>query len=142
MFRLDRRFVEEMIEHARQEAPLEACGILGGPAGGPVMRVYRATNWLQSETEYEIHPKDLLQILRDIDAQGWGDPLGIYHSHPRTEAYPSPTDIARATSSDGTPLYPGTLYFIVSLMDPERPIVRAFYIQNRSTIVEEELNIS
>ncbi len=140
VFHLERRFVEEIIAHARQEAPREACGLLGGPPGGPVERIYRATNWLQSETRYEIDPRDLLRFLREFDDRGWGDPLGIYHSHPRSEAYPSATDLAQATSPDGTPLYPNTLYFIVSLLDPDRPVLRAFHIVDGSA-VEEELAI-
>lgn len=128
--RLDQRFVAEMIAHAQQMLPREACGILAGPPGGPVQRLYRATNRLGSETEYEIDPRELLQILRALDEEGWADPLAIYHSHPRSAAYPSRTDLARATTPDGSALYPDTVYVIISLVSPEEPVLRGFRVDD------------
>jgi proteasome lid subunit RPN8/RPN11 len=64
--------------------------------------------------------------MLEIERQGW-ELLGIYHSHPHTQAYPSPTDVALA-------FYPDALYFIVSLADPDQPAVRAF------RIVKDELD--
>ena len=50
------------------------------------------------------------------------DVVGIYHSHTRTAAYPSQTDINLATG------WPDAVYFIVSLENPDEPYVRGFNI--------------
>jgi proteasome lid subunit RPN8/RPN11 len=47
----------------------------------------------------------------------------IYHSHTRTEPYPSQTDINLA-------FYPDSLYLIVGLADPAEPKLRAFEIRD------------
>ncbi len=62
----------------------------------------------------------MLEVMRQIDEQRW-ELLGIYHSHTHTEAFPSPTDLELA-------FYPEAVYLIVSLQDPDRPVVRAFNI--------------
>ena len=49
----------------------------------------------------------------------------IYHSHPRGPETPSPTDIACA-------IYPDSVYLIVSLATPDRPVVKGFRITDRS----------
>ena len=58
--------------------------------------------------------------LQKAAAEG-RDLVAIYHSHPRTRAYPSSTDVAKAT-------YPDASYMIVSLQDPAIPEIRAFRI--------------
>jgi proteasome lid subunit RPN8/RPN11 len=70
-------------------------------------------------------PLDELRAFRLMDERGW-DLIGIYHSHPETEAYPSATDQARAFDEKSRPLFPGTCYMIVSLREPGDPQVRAF----------------
>jgi proteasome lid subunit RPN8/RPN11 len=69
-------------------------------------------------------------VLREIDDNEW-DLLAIYHSHPHTQAYPSSTDVALA-------FYPDSLYVIVSLEEPEKPVVRAFRIVDKQ-ITEVEV---
>lgn len=121
MFRLERRFADEMIAHAQQEDPNECCGILAG-ADGRVAQLYRTINADSSPFRYTIEPKDLLRVYREVEAKGW-DVVGIYHSHTHTQAYPSATDVNLAA-------WPGALYFIVSLMDKNRPHIRAFHIDD------------
>lgn len=129
MFRLERHFADEMIAHVREEVPLEACGVLGGPPGGPVEKLYRARNARQSPVEYEVDAQDLIDILQDIWDRGWDQPLAIYHSHPAGPAVPSATDMARAG-------WPDSLYIIISLANPTRPSLRGFHIVEGE--VEEE----
>src|SRR5512141_664008 len=128
---LDQRYIEEMITHARAEAPNECCGIIAGKDGRP-MRLYRAINAEASPYRYSVDAKDLLRIHRDADSNGW-DFLVIYHSHTHTEAYPSPTDVRLAT-------WPDAYYVLVSLME-ERPVVRAFRIED-GTITEESIELA
>lgn len=126
-FRIEQRYLDEMIEQARQEAPNECCGVLLG-RDGRIARFRRCTNAENSPYRYSVAPRELLDIDREARAHDW-DVLAIYHSHTHTEAYPSPTDVRLAG-------YPEALYLLVSLQAPERPVVRAFHI--RDGVVSEE----
>ena len=128
MFYLEKQFADAMIAHARAETPNECCGILAG-AKGKVTRLYRTTNAEKSPFRYNIDPNDQLHIYKEIEKNGW-DFLGIYHSHTHTEAYPSAVDIKLA-------LWPDSIYFIISLMDMDRPVIRVFKIVDGQ--VSEEL---
>ena len=132
MLTLDRSYVDEMIAHAREDAPNECCGIIAAD-DGTAKKLYRAVNAEASPYRYNVDPKDLLRIYRDLDDHGW-DVMVIYHSHTHTEAYPSPTDTRLAA-------WPDAYYVIVSLEDEANPVVRAFRITD-GAVAEEELKIS
>jgi len=132
MLRLERAYADQMIAHAREDAPNECCGIIAGN-DGRATRLYRAVNAEASPYRYNVDPKDLLRIYRDIDGRGW-DVLAIYHSHTHTEAYPSPTDVRLAA-------WPDAYYLIVSLADEASPVLRAFRIQD-GQVSEEELEVA
>jgi [CysO sulfur-carrier protein]-S-L-cysteine hydrolase len=120
--RISRAFIDEILQHARDEAPNECCGIVAAKDGSAV-KVFRAVNAEASPVRYGLHPEDQYRIMKEIDDAGWS--LGaIYHSHTASAAYPSQTDVNLA-------FYPDSLYVIVSLRDPERPDVRAFRIVER-----------
>lgn len=111
-----------MIQHSRDELPNECCGVIGS-RDGVVETVYRAVNGAASPLRYELESRDLLRIFNAID--GADQEVGaIYHSHTRSAAYPSQTDINLA-------LYPDALYIIVSLADADAPDVKAFSIIDR-----------
>lgn len=132
MFYLPPQFADEIIAQAREEVPNEACGLLAG-AEGRVLKLYRARNADHSPVRYSIEAKELLGYIREIDAQGW-DLLGIYHSHTHSEAYPSATDLELA-------FYPDSIYLIVSLRDPQHPVIRGFRILE-GVIIEEEVALA
>lgn len=130
MFLLEKRYAEEIIAHARNETPIECCGILAGTADR-VLKLYRATNSEKSPARYNIEPNELLRIYRELDEKGW-QLLAVYHSHPHSEAYPSLTDIKLAQFLD-------VLYIIVSL-HKEVPVVRAFRLSG-GQVKEEAVRI-
>ncbi|MBS1251036.1 MAG: Aspartate-semialdehyde dehydrogenase 2 [Anaerolineales bacterium] len=132
--RLSRALAAEMIQHARERAPEEVCGIVAGE-NGHFSRVYAARNVAENPSvTYEMDPQEQLRIFKEIDERSW-DVAGIYHSHPASPAHPSPTDMRLA-------FYPSVVYFIVSLMQPDRPVVRAFRLdQERNNTEELELAI-
>jgi proteasome lid subunit RPN8/RPN11 len=82
-------------------------------------------------------PGELVKVDQDAGDQGW-DLLAIYHSHTRSEAYPSDTDvrIARGTAE----LWPDVKYALVSLMDETNPHVRYFSIVG-GVVTEEPLEV-
>jgi proteasome lid subunit RPN8/RPN11 len=106
------------MEHTRAEAPNEACGLLAG-RDGYVTHVLPATNVAEDrQVRYLMDPYDQLDHFQTIEEQGL-ELLGIYHSHPASSAYPSPTDQSMA-------YYPEAVYAIVSLMYGNSPVMRAF----------------
>ena len=131
MFRLKKRYAEEIIAHARAEAPNECCGILAGK-GGEIAKLFRAKNAEKSPVRYNIDPQELFSLYQEIERQGW-ELLGIYHSHVKGQAYPSSIDVQLA-------LWPDSLYFIVSLMDERAPQIRAFRIVG-GVVSEEDLEV-
>ena len=116
---LERRFVDEMVAHAIEDAPNECCGIIAGK-DGRATKLYRAKNAEASPYRYSVDPKDLLRIFRECEDNDWSF-LAIYHSHTASEAYPSPTDVRLA-------FWPEAYYILISLADKDKPVVRAFRI--------------
>jgi proteasome lid subunit RPN8/RPN11 len=112
---------DEMVAHARAEAPNECCGMIGG-RDGSATSIHRARNAEESPLRYLIHPTDQFRIMEEIEARG-EELAAIYHSHTGSPAYPSQTDINLAEN------WPDPLYVICSLADRE-PEVRAFEIRD------------
>ncbi|MEE9284641.1 MAG: M67 family metallopeptidase [Dehalococcoidia bacterium] len=122
VLRLSKQAAHQIIDHARDDAPNECCGILAG-IDDSVSQVYRATNVDRSPVQYTIDPQDMIRIMGEADRAGQAV-LGFYHSHTFSEAYPSVTDVKRVPPSD---LF-DYLYVIVSLAQRDRPVIRAFRI--------------
>jgi [CysO sulfur-carrier protein]-S-L-cysteine hydrolase len=129
--RIGRALIDEIVAHAREEAPNECCGLVGG-ANGRAVTAYRARNELESPVRYNVHPEDLLRITNEIEARG-EELAAIYHSHTRSEPYPSQTDINLAAN------WPDPVYLICSLAGTE-PEVRGFTIRDGS-VEEVELDV-
>jgi proteasome lid subunit RPN8/RPN11 len=116
--RIPANIYDELLDHARVEAPNECCGLIGGTDGVP-RTVYRARNAEASPLRYNLDPQDQFRIMTEMDEKG-EELSAIYHSHTASPAYPSQTDINLAA-------YPDTLYLIVTLVEGERPL-RGFQI--------------
>ena len=114
------KLYDEIVDHARAEFPNECCGIVAANDGVAV-KVFKATNIFASPMRYEIAPLEILDIQDQIDAEGWSFEA-IYHSHTRSSAEPSQTDINQAG------LLSDTVFLIVSLVDAEKPELRGFKI--------------
>ena len=70
--------------------------------------------------------------MKEIRAENLGM-VGIYHSHPHSDAYPSAHDVKLA-------FYPEASYIIISLKDRDGSRIRSFKIID-GEITEEELKI-
>ena len=97
----------ELAEHARAEAPNEACGLIVLSAGRAV-RYVRGRNALASPYRYRL----------EVDPETWfledeGFELAVFHSHPETAPRPSRTDIENVGLWEGKP------YVIYSLARDE-----------------------
>src|SRR5436309_6560446 len=116
--KISRALLDRMVGHARSEAPNECCGMVASEDGRAV-EVYPAVNAAASPLRYEIEPSDQYRIEMAIEDAG-RDLGAIYHSHTRSEPYPSQTDVNLA-------FHPQSLYVIVGLAGDE-PDVRAYRI--------------
>jgi proteasome lid subunit RPN8/RPN11 len=136
--KIGRDLYDEMVAHALADAPNECCGMVGSQ-DGDAKRVYPATNIHASPLRYEIEAGEMYRLLSEIEDAGWE--LGaIYHSHTRSEPYPSQTDINIAVPPElGKPLWPGTIYLIVGLAGTE-PQLRGYRIEGDG-VAEVELSI-
>jgi len=119
-----RALLDELIAHARQEAPNECCGVVAVEPGAPARaaRVHRAVNTAASPLRFEVDGKELLHTIDAIERDSYE--LGaIYHSHTRTAPYPSQTDINFAAN------WPGVEWIIVGLAGGQGPEVRSYLIE-------------
>lgn len=126
---IDRDVIKQIIAHAEQEAPIEACGYLAG-VGGRVTRHYPMTNADGREDHYSFDPMEQFAAHKAVRQEGL-EIVGAYHSHPATPARPSAEDITLAHD-------PTIIYVIISLLDGQRN-VKAFRMKEGEA--EEEILI-
>src|SRR5450755_3913776 len=126
--RISRELYDQMVAHARADAPNECCGMIAS-RDGEAVTVYPAENAAASPLRYEIDGAEQYRIQMAIDNEGL-DLGAIYHSHTRSAPYPSQTDINLA-------FYPDALCVIVGLADGDAE-VRAFRIRD-GQVAEAEL---
>ncbi len=122
--RIPQDLLDQIVEHARREAPNECCGFVAAK-DGVATRVYPARNKRASALAFEIDPREQIRINNEIDdnEERDGQLAAVYHSHTRTEPVPSQTDINFSVA------WPGTEWIIVGLGTPE-PHVRSFLIED------------
>ena len=122
----------QMLGHAYDGLPEEACGLLGGdPETGRVRVFYPCRNAAASSRVYTVDPGDHLRADRDAEGRGL-QIVGVMHSHTHSEAYPSPTDVAQAPD-------PAWHYVIVSLKR-EAAVLRSYRIAD-GEISEEDVGL-
>lgn len=106
---------DALLAHAREGAPREVCGVLGGRETR-VTTARRVPNVAtRPRTEYRLDPEEQFAAMEAVEAAG-ETVVGFYHSHPRGPARPSVTDEAQAT-------WPDHYYAIVV---PDEPFVGAW----------------
>ncbi len=123
---------EQILQQAKAEAPIEACGILAG-RDGQVERLYKMANVDQSSDHFMMAPEEQFKVVKDIRSAGL-EMLAIYHSHPETPARPSEEDIRLA-------LTPDVVYIIVSLQDANVPVAKGFLIDD-GNVTEVPVKVS
>ncbi len=132
MIKMAKRDYEKILEHARAVLPEEACGLIAGETAGEdkiIHKVYCLTNIDHSNEHFTLDPREQLAAVKDMRANGWR-PLGNWHSHPESPSRPSEEDKRLAYDSSAS-------YMILSLMDPERPVLNSFHVQGEEVEKEE-----
>lgn len=131
--RISQGLIDELVAHARGELPNECCGMVGG-RDGEANVVIRVANAAASPLRYEMDPQEQYDALKAIEDEG-GELLAIYHSHTKSAAYPSQTDVNQAVA------WPEQIYLIVSLADADAPDVKGYLLKDLR-IADAELEIS
>ncbi len=132
MLELDANVWGEMVAHAYDGLPDEACGLFAAAAGSSGNELsHPGGHAAQSRRVYTINPLDHLKAERDAEGRGL-QIVGVMHSHTHTDAYPSPTDVAQAPD-------PNWRYVIVSLRQ-EAPVLRSYAIRD-GAITEEPVGL-
>jgi proteasome lid subunit RPN8/RPN11 len=128
--RIAQSLIDEMVAHAREDLPNECCGMVGG-SDGEASTVIRVENAAASPLRFEMDPQGQYNALKAIE-DGDGELLAIYHSHTKSAAYPSQTDVNQAVN------WPDAIYLIVSLEDADAPDVKGYWLKDL-TIADAEL---
>jgi proteasome lid subunit RPN8/RPN11 len=119
--RIAQALYDELVTHAREDAPNECCGMVAS-SDDQAVAVHRLENTAHSPLRYEMDGQELYKVYTGIEDAGL-DLGAIYHSHTRSEPFPSQTDVNLA-------LYPDSLYIIVGLASGPEAKVRAYTIRD------------
>jgi len=132
--RIPAAMYQDMLAHVAAGYPNETCGLLSSKDGQVVKNSPTANAAEHPDDFSEISPEDLLRISYDIDDYD-GEMYAYYHSHPKSEAYPSRRDIEWAKRNQ--------LYYIIfsHRLYPEPPYVRVFSIQEDDTVIEGKVEV-
>jgi proteasome lid subunit RPN8/RPN11 len=131
--RISKELVDEIVAHAREDLPNECCGMLAG-RDGEVTEVIRVENAAASPLRYEMDPKEQYEAWKSIE-EGGRELLAIYHSHTKSAAYPSQTDVNQAVA------WPDQVYLIVSLADEDAPDVKGYLLKDLK-VADAEISIT
>lgn len=136
--RISKELLDELVSHVLEDPRNELCGVVavadeGEPGTRRATAVHRAANLHASPLRFEIEPLELLRLNTEIEDRG--EAIGaIYHSHVRSDPYPSQTDINYAAG------WPGVEWVIVGIAG-EEPQVRSYLIED-GQVREVELEVA
>jgi len=130
--RIAQSLIDEMVAHARADLPNECCGMVGG-VDGEASVVIPVVNSAASPLRFEMDPQGQYNALKAIEDDG-KEMLAIYHSHTKTAAYPSQTDVNFARG------WPGVEWLIVGVPRDGEPTVRSYRIDD-GVIEEVEVQV-
>lgn len=127
MLRISRNLIDEIINHALRDKPIEACGYVAG-VDGEVKRLFPMRNVDASEEHFSFDPAEQFEAFKCAQSDGLRL-IGCYHSHPETPARPSEEDIRLA--------YDSTLSYLIVSLAGEIPILKSFKIKDGVVIPED-----
>lgn len=134
MLYLNKADYERILSHCVDGLPNEACGLIGGvkeDGNKYIKKVYLLTNIDASNEHFSMDPKEQLEAVKDMRANGY-ELLGNFHSHPESPSRPSEEDKRLAYDSKVN-------YLILSLMEQDNPVLKAFNIDEEKNVTVEEI---
>jgi proteasome lid subunit RPN8/RPN11 len=134
-----KKVYQEIIDHCRQQFPIEACGLIAGHhksnMAKEILKAYMVRNASESRTYFIIDPKDQLKAVLSMRKDGL-TPLGNFHSHPTTSAAPSDEDLRLGLDHRAS-------YLIISLAE-RLPILKSYHVtkvEGENIATEDEVEI-
>ncbi len=125
MLILNKKTKEELITYFKSKIPYEACGLLASEKNNGINIFYPIPNISSyPKKHFKFDPQIYIQSLHDIENKNL-HLIGVIHSHPTTNAFPSKMDVDHWH-------YPDLSYWIYSLPDDQ---LNAFFIQNQQVII-------
>jgi proteasome lid subunit RPN8/RPN11 len=152
MLTICQEILDQVVAHAAEHYPNEACGFLIGDKGKPsvteflpVRNVYDEMHARYPETyprtaktAYLIDPKEQQRIFEETE-KGGQEVKAIYHSHTDHDAYFSEEDRLVAAPW-GEPMYPGVSYIVVSIWDRKPKEINEFsWNETKKDFVQRKL---
>ncbi len=162
MLVIRRDLVDEIVAHAREEHPHEACGLIAGAEGAErPERVIRMVNAAKADEErerahrevllgehgeyrgearssttyYTFDPAQYLRVQRELDGRDeWA--VVNYHSHTRSAAYPSVVDVELASG----PLSDPRIHYVIVSTRSEAEELRSYRIVD-GVVAEEDITV-
>ncbi len=128
--KISKNVVDDIIKHAQEDSPIEACGYLAGINGG-ITKGYKMQNVDNSPIHFAFDPQEQFSILKKSRNEGLNI-MANYHSHPESAAIPSDEDIKLAFD-------PNISYFIVSLENNYADLKAYNIVNNIVTKIELEI---
>jgi len=125
-----------ILNHALKGLPNEVCGLIAGTVETDkkyIEKVYMLTNIDASNEHFTMDPKEQLSAVKDMRANNF-ILLGNFHSHPESPSRPSEEDKRLAFDSTVD-------YLIISLENIEKPVLKAFLIDEGKNVREEQIEI-
>lgn len=116
--------LQQMREHVAEQAPIEACGLLGG-AKSRVQLVVPIRNTAESQVRYRMDPAEQVSALFGFEERGI-ELVAIYHSHPAGPPGPSSIDIREHA-------YPEALQ-LIWFLEPGAWVCRAYRYGDRGAV--------
>ncbi len=133
MLKINKKFIESIYQHSKNEFPNECCGILAGK-NNEISEIYIIENTAKSPYRYLMNPKDFLNADKDSTDKNI-EFIAFYHSHTHSPAYPSATDVRMALESGWLDVF----YALISLEDIDNPVFKIFSISESGKINEEKI---
>jgi len=130
--RIARALLDRIVAHARRDFPNECCGMVAVRDGAAVA-IHEATNFAASPLRFEVEGREIIRAQDAFEEDG-AEMGAIYHSHTRSEPYPSQTDVNFARG------WPGVEWLIVGVPRDGEPTVRSYRIDD-GVIEEVEVQV-
>ena len=134
--KIERALLDEIVAHARRDAPNECCGVVLG-RDGAATSARALENLAASPFRFDVDGRELIAFAFADEEDDAEQLVAIYHSHTRSDPYPSQTDVNFAAG------WPGVEWLIVGVpkaADAEAE-VRSYLIEG-GAIREVELEVS
>lgn len=115
------QIADAMFKHSGWAFPNEACGLVAFD-GDVAAAALCLTNADKSPDRFTIDPAEHYGAFRFAERMGWTIG-GLFHSHPRSDAIPSSSDLSGGADPDW-------LHLIVGPVAGPRPLLRAYRIES------------